>query len=66
MKAGRTVGAIGGGCTAAAVVAELGWPGVSIIVGALLAVLVLIAWVLKDLGRSNRLAMLIRVLREKA
>lgn len=65
MKIGRTVGAVGGGGTAVMAVAELGWPGLIVVVGVLIVVLALTAWVLDDLGRSSRLAMLIRALRER-
>ncbi len=60
---GKLAGAVGGGGSVAAIVAALGWPGAAMIVGLCVVVLLLTAWVLADLGRSSRLAMLITALR---
>ena len=60
----KLAGAVGGG-SAAAIVAALGWPGAAIIVGLVVAVLGMAAWVVADASRSSHLAMLIGAIRDK-
>ena len=63
MSAVKTAGAVGGLGSAAAVTAAVGWPGVAVVTSLIALPLGGMLWVLNNLGRCQRLVLVITAVR---